>query len=45
MITSILLSVSGSAGTNSPSGYLVGIIISLLILGYLIFSLVKPEKF
>lgn len=26
-------------------GYLVGIAISVLLLGYLVYSLVKPEKF
>jgi K+-transporting ATPase KdpF subunit len=30
---------------NSPAGYAVGTVIALIILGYLIFSLVKPEKF
>ncbi|MFH1119685.1 MAG: K(+)-transporting ATPase subunit F [Bacteroidota bacterium] len=45
MISTILISTSGSASANSPTGYLVGIVISLLILGYLIYSLVKPEKF
>jgi len=45
MISTILLSASASAEVNSPNGYLVGIIIALIILGYLIYSLVKPEKF
>jgi K+-transporting ATPase KdpF subunit len=26
-------------------GYIIGAVISLLILGYLIYSLAKPEKF
>jgi K+-transporting ATPase KdpF subunit len=45
MISTILLSASGSVDANSPNGYLVGILIALIILGYLIYSLVKPEKF
>jgi len=45
MISTILLSASKYAEANSPTGYLVGILIALIILGYLIYSLVKPEKF
>ena len=30
---------------NSPAGYAAGAIIAMIILGYLIYSLVKPEKF
>jgi K+-transporting ATPase KdpF subunit len=36
---------SGAPGTDGPHGYLVGGIIALLILGYLIYSLIRPEKF
>lgn len=30
---------------NNSMGYIVGAIIALFILGYLLYSLVKPEKF
>jgi K+-transporting ATPase KdpF subunit len=45
-ITSLLV-VSPTAitdGTN-PGGYLIGAVISLLILLYLVYSLIHPEKF
>lgn len=31
--------------TGSSYGYLLGALIALLILGYLIYSLINPEKF
>jgi K+-transporting ATPase KdpF subunit len=30
---------------NSSMGYIIGAVIALFILGYLLYSLVKPEKF
>jgi len=36
---------SGATGTNSPVSYLIGGIIALLIQGYLIYTLMRPEKF
>jgi len=30
---------------NSPAGYAIGAVIALIILGYLAYSLIKPEKF
>jgi K+-transporting ATPase KdpF subunit len=36
---------SVTAASSSPSGYLIGGIIALLILGYLVYSLIRPEKF
>ena len=36
---------SGATTSNSPLSYLVGGIIALLIMGYLVYTLVKPEKF
>jgi hypothetical protein len=30
---------------NSPAGYLIAAIIALIIPGYLLFTLIKPEKF
>jgi K+-transporting ATPase KdpF subunit len=36
---------SGEALSNSPVGYIIGGIIALLILVYLIYTLLHPEKF
>ena len=36
---------SVSAVTNSRISYLIGGIVALLILGYLIYTLLRPEKF
>lgn len=30
---------------SNSSGYLIGAVIALFILGYLVYSLIKPEKF
>jgi K+-transporting ATPase KdpF subunit len=30
---------------STTAGYIIGAVISLFILGYLIYSLVKPDKF
>jgi K+-transporting ATPase KdpF subunit len=32
-------------GMNSPASYAIGTVVALLILGYLIYSLIRPEKF
>jgi K+-transporting ATPase KdpF subunit len=32
-------------GMNLSTGYLVGAVLALLILGYLFYSLARPEKF
>jgi K+-transporting ATPase KdpF subunit len=45
MNATILLVLSKPVETNLSSGYIIGAIIALLIFGYLIYSLVKPEKF
>jgi K+-transporting ATPase KdpF subunit len=42
MNTTILMDVQ-SGGT--PGGYTIGALIALLILGYLLYALIKPEKF
>jgi K+-transporting ATPase KdpF subunit len=34
-----------TAASNSPLSYLIGGIIALLIMGYLIYTLLRPEKF
>jgi len=41
----ILLVSSESIESDLSSGYIIGALIALLILGYLVYTLVKPEKF
>jgi K+-transporting ATPase KdpF subunit len=36
---------SGAAVTNGSVGYLIGGVVSILLMGYLIFTLLHPEKF
>lgn len=36
---------SDNAATNSSQSYLIGGIIALLIMGYLIYTLMRPDKF
>jgi K+-transporting ATPase KdpF subunit len=36
---------SDAAVSNGPVSYLIGGIIALLIMGYLIYTLLRPEKF
>ncbi len=36
---------SGPVVANGPVSYLVGGIIALLILGYLVYTLLRPDKF
>ncbi len=44
--TSLMVVAPTATATGSgPGGYAIGAIIALLILVYLIYSLVKPEKF
>jgi K+-transporting ATPase KdpF subunit len=45
MIATIIMATSNPIGVNNISGYLIGALIALFILGYLIYSLVKPDKF
>jgi len=45
MKATILLAGTGSIDLNPSTGYIIGAVISFLILGYLVYSLVKPEKF
>jgi K+-transporting ATPase KdpF subunit len=45
MSTLILLVTTPTIESNNSFGYITGAIIALLILGYLLYSLVKPEKF
>jgi len=49
MNTKILLAISPVtpeiSASNGPVSYIIGGIVALLILGYLIYTLLKPEKF
>lgn len=36
---------SEAAVSNDPLSYLIGGIIALLIMGYLIYTIIRPEKF
>jgi len=45
MNASILLLTSKSSEISTNTGYTIGAIIALLILGYLIYTLFYPEKF
>jgi len=45
MNATISLGLSKLVETNLSSGYVIGAIIALFILGYLLYTLVKPEKF
>jgi len=43
METILLMVTTTEMGT--PTGYIIGAIIAVVLLGYLIYSLIKPEKF
>jgi K+-transporting ATPase KdpF subunit len=45
MNATILLMTSQTSNMNQTTGYIVGAVIALLILGYLLYSLIKPEDF
>lgn len=45
MNATILPITTKSAEIATPTGYVIGAVIALFILGYLFYSLVKPEKF
>jgi K+-transporting ATPase KdpF subunit len=45
ILITVLPVQSGVAVSNSPASYIIGGIIALLILGYLIYTLLRPEKF
>jgi len=45
MNTTILLVANQSSEFAKSTSYIVGAVIALFILGYLLYSLVKPEKF
>ena len=41
----ILPEIVQNAPASDHSGYLTGLVIAIFILGYLVYSLLKPEKF
>jgi K+-transporting ATPase KdpF subunit len=41
----LLVIAHGTSGMAFPLGYVIGAIIALLVMGYLVYSLVAPEKF
>ncbi len=41
----MVVAPTATAAGSGPGGYAIGAVISLLILLYLIYSLIKPEKF
>ena len=36
---------SKSGAMNSPAWYIIGALLAILLLAYLIYALIKPEKF
>ena len=45
MNATILLTTTQTIEVNNPTGYITGAIIALFVLGYLLYSLVRPENF
>ena len=45
MNATILLVTSQTSEVSTSTGYLIGAVIALFILVYLVYSLLKPEKF
>ena len=41
----LVVAPTATATGSGPGGYVIGAVISLLILLYLIYSLINPEKF
>jgi K+-transporting ATPase KdpF subunit len=44
MNASILLATTGIVILNHTTGYVIGAVIALFIFGYLLYSLINPEK-
>lgn len=44
VLVPLVISTTGNTG-NSNASYVIGGIIAILILAYLVFSLLKPDKF
>ncbi len=45
VLVSVLPDNPDTAASNGPVSYIIGGIIALLIMGYLIYTLIRPEKF
>ena len=45
MIATILESATNVQVNHISAGYFAGLVIAFLILAYMVFSLIKPEKF
>jgi K+-transporting ATPase KdpF subunit len=45
MNTAFIGDISSFTVVLMQDGYIAGVIIAILILGYLVFNLIKPEKF
>jgi K+-transporting ATPase KdpF subunit len=45
MKATILFELSAASGMNNATIYIAGAIIAILIFGYLVYSLIRPEKF
>ena len=41
----ILIVTPRAFDMNSPAGYAIGVVIAMLILAYLVYSLITPDKF
>jgi K+-transporting ATPase, KdpF subunit len=45
MLLAVAPDASGTAAANGALSYIIGGIVALLIMGYLIYTLMRPEKF
>jgi K+-transporting ATPase KdpF subunit len=45
VVTAAIPSETHTAIPNNPAGYIIGGIIALLIMGYLIYTLIYPDRF
>lgn len=45
LLIAVVPAPSEAAASNSPLSYLIGGIVALLIMGYLVYTLLHPEKF
>jgi len=45
MYSAILVVPPRAFEMNSPAGYALGAVIAMIILAYLLYSLIKPERF
>jgi K+-transporting ATPase KdpF subunit len=41
----LVVAPSTSLGVDPPAGYIIGMLIGLILLGYLFYSLVDPDKY